>query len=143
MTYLVAAADAVMTLLTNAKTDLGLGAVFYGDQTKIPSRFTACVEPDSDKAQLQGGFRRVDRTVVIYVLLYDSAIQSTSDNRRESDVKAELIENLLNKNAYLEGFTHCYVTSIESGYAIKDGSVMRSNRITYECTRKSDPLPTS
>lgn len=144
MSLLVAAADKVKEKLEANKTALHLGAIFYGDQAKLPARFNACVEPDSDKAELQGQgmHRRVKRVVTIYVLLYDTAIQSTENNRRESDEKAEEIEALLNSDATLGGlFTHCYVTAVESGYDRKEGTLVRANRITLQCTLHSDPLP--
>lgn len=144
MSILVEAADRVLAKLEANKVALNLGATFYGDQLRLPARFTACVEPDSDKADLQQGsmHRRVLRTVTVYVLLYDTAVQSTESNRRESDQKAEEIETLLNSDATLGGlFTHCYVTAIESGYDRKDGQLVRANRITLEGKKHSDPLP--
>jgi hypothetical protein len=144
MSLLVEATDAVMALLEAKKVALSIGGVFYGDQARLPHRWTVCVEPGSDMAELQGGFRRVKRVVTVYVLIYSNAIQSTEDNRRDSDVKAEEIEKELNSDSTLGGiFTHCYVTANESGYSIKDGKQVRSSRLTFEGTRNSHPLEQS
>lgn len=144
MSLLVTTADALKAKLEAKKSELALGSVWYGDQLRVPDRFTVCVEPGTDEAELQGGFRRVTRVVTVYVLVYDTAIQSTESNRREADAKSEEIEAELNSDPTLGGiFTHCFVKSNESGYSIKDGRQVRSNRITFEGTKKSDPLPTA
>ena len=138
---LVAACKAVEEKLKENQVSLGLGAVYYGDQRRIAQKFTACIEPGEDRAELQGMMRRVTRTVTVYILLYGVLISAEDASREATDEVAEAIEALLNQDSTLGGlFTHCYVTLVESGYSPKDGSMVSTCRITFQCTRNSDPL---
>lgn len=126
--------------LNDNKANLGLQAVYYGDQTKIPYTPTVCIEPVEKNNELrQGGMARyIDMEFMINIILYHSSIQSEQSNRKEADLFAEAIESVIHADRALGSVaagnnlvTHGYITKLESGYATKQGTLMRSARMTY------------
>ncbi len=136
--------DAIFDLLTTEANDLGLKAVYYGDQDRIPTTPVACVEPDDKNKAYKGGgmgsYLKVDFTV--YILVYHDLITSPQTNRRGANLLAEDIETLLAQNSRLDGLViESLVTQNTSGYAKKANQLMRASRLTW--TGLSQTLLTS
>jgi len=99
---------------------LGIVDVYFGDQNKIPRVPAACVEPVDKTRELAGVPRRTDNELQVYIL-----------------------ETLLHADAQFGGLViHSLVTSIESGYSHRTGTLYRSSRLTFVGTTKTN-LPYS
>lgn len=137
VTKLSDACDALVDLFSANIEDLAIGdgGIFYGDQERIPTSPAICVEPNEKRSSLYGGGRMTEVTLSVYVLVYHSEVRSLQDNRRDADKLAEDVTDLLNADATFSGrATHCYVTSVQSGYSTKTNTTMRSSRIVFELT---------
>lgn len=127
-------------VLDDKAAALGINAVFYGDQSRIPTTPVACVEPNTETSLLKGSgvTRATQVNLSCFVLLYGSIIQSGQINRAEVDQLAKEVKKVLNSDPKLqladgiERVIHCYVTSVQSGYTNKGNTVMQSARIEFE-----------
>jgi hypothetical protein len=129
---LVVISDYLFNLLDVNKEDLGLEAVFYGDQEKFPVTPAACIEPDEKPRELKSAQRMTRVEFNVYVLLYYGKIESPQTNRRDSDILAERVEALIHSKRSLDGLViHGMITSLTSGYVVRDGSLLRASRLTY------------
>jgi hypothetical protein len=127
-------------LLTNMGT-LGLAAVYYGDQDKIPTTPVACVEPDTKTRTLNGAPRKTAVDLSLYVLVYHSGLRDPQSNRQDADILAERIEDFFHEDRTLgDQVIDCMVSTIESGYAQKTNDVMRASRLTLTA-RTQQMLP--
>jgi len=140
---LVAICDALKTKLETNSTILGLKAVYYGDQDKLPVSPVVCVEPDTKVRDLKGVPRKTEVTVTVYLMVYHSEITDVQTNRYSADELAEAVETLVHQDPQLDGLVvHCMITRVESGYSNKANSIMRSSRLTFEATTQ-ELLPMS
>src|SRR4051812_41667019 len=123
----------IFNMLEINKGRLGLEAVYYGDQNKIPVTPAACVEPDEKPREYKGAQRMTRVSLHLYVLVYHSKVQSPQQNRRDADIMAESIETLIHADATLGGLViDGMCTAVSSGYANRGGTMMRASRIAYE-----------
>lgn len=130
--YLSEFAGAIETLLEANKVTLGLQDVWYGDQALVPRTPAVAVEPGTKDVQLNNAFRRPEAEMTVYILVYHATFGSPQDNRRDADLLAEEIEDLLNNQNQMSGLViHSYVSRVESGYATKNNTMMRSTRLTF------------
>lgn len=135
MTTLIEMGDYLVDLLTSNKSSLGLQDVFYGDQNNIPRTPTACMDPGDKRRELNGAPRRTLVTLTNYIIVYHNKMQSTAKVRREDDLLAEAIEAVIHQDGTMAGLViHSMVTSIESGYLMRDRTMFRASRITVEAT---------
>lgn len=121
-------------LIANADT-LGVDSnkgIFYGDQNQIPITPALCVEPDNKAQDYKGtGTSRYRQIFTVYVLCYHSKVQSPQSNRKDADTMAEKIQAVLHIDRTYGGIVvDMYVSSIASGYAPKEGELMRASRLT-------------
>ena len=111
---------------------LGLTAVYYGDQERIPSTPCAAVETGPLNRTLAGASFRTDNTITIFVLLYLAKLQDVQATRKQVDELAEAVMDVLHADINMGGLViHGHVTSMEPGYAIRGGALMRAARITW------------
>jgi len=123
---------AVEEILTDNKATLGLEDIFYGDQALVPRTPAVAIEPGTKDVGEPNPFRRVDATITVYIIVYHATFGSPQDNRRDADTLAEAIEDLLNNASQMDGLViHSYVSRVESGYASKNNTIMRSSRLTF------------
>lgn len=128
-------AQYVKDQLETKKTDLGLNRVIYGDQDKLPPGTVVCVEPNRKLIELNGVPRKTLITIELFVMVYIGVIQITDDNRKAADDKIEDIEDYLNElNTLEDQAIHSFVSSIESGFATKNGTLVRASRLTFTIT---------
>lgn len=129
-------------LLVAHKSDLGLQAVYYGDQDHLPVSPAVCVEPQGKTRTLVRIGRGTDVEFSLFLLLYGSKIRDPQTNRADIDQLAEDIEALVHQDERLGGLVvTSLVTRIESGYATKSNAIMRASRLTIEA-RSQERLPT-
>ena len=145
---LTAVSEHIYELLLAAKDDLGLSAVYDGDQRLIGTTPVATVEAGSKVRELIGvpTQTRVDMTV--YVMLYVGKITDTQQNYRDVLALAQLVEDLIHSDKdpvtqyALQGLlVFGMVTTIEPGFAQRGNTVYRTARLTFEGFSKVVGLP--
>lgn len=134
--------DYFVNLLTTHKSDIGLKAdPSYGDQQKIPFTPFACVEPGVVRRVLNGTSRRVMVELDTHIIVYHSAVQSTSENLRVADDTANTIMGFVHADATLGGLCiDSLVREIEPGYQRRGTSLFRATMLTIEA-RQQQLLP--
>lgn len=134
---LVEICDFLFNKVVDNKANLGLADVFYGDQDRLPSTPVVCVEPGIKRNLLRqaAGGRMLDIVFELTLLSYHSFIQSPQENRRGADALAEAVEAVVHSDRQLGGrVIHGYCVDVQSGYVNKSGSLVRSNKISYQAT---------
>lgn len=131
--HLVEAADYWVTKLIEDMQELGINAVHYGDQERLETSPVVCVEPDTQRNELNGIPRRVRTTLGLYFIIYHAKIQSPQVNRREADETTKTLVNYLHADPRMnDTVIHCMVTRVESGYVYKQNTLVRATRILFE-----------
>lgn len=134
MTTLVQFADYYVSLFDSLKTTLNIDNVFFGDQTQIPGPRTVCVETNEKQNELTraASARAVKKTFTIYIFVYCNRLADQHENRKESDILAEAVEDEISKRPRCGGLVnHTMVTLLESGYVTKPtNDVIAANRLT-------------
>lgn len=125
----------LFSMLDSNRVDLGLKGVWYGDQEKIPETPAACVEMGLKRRELNGTPRRTLVVIDAYIILYHERISDEQENQRQSELKAEQVENLIHQDPQLGGLVvHSLITSSEPGYVQRGGAKVKASRLTVECT---------
>lgn len=127
-------ADYIYDLLIANKATLTLNDVFYGDQEKIAKSRSVAVESGPLTRTLAGAGTsgRTLNELTVYVIVYVSGIRDNQTVRKEADELAESIMDLLHTDPQMGGnVIHGWVRSIEPGYAIRSGALMRAARVTW------------
>ena len=135
-------AEALVAKLEANSTALGLKGVFYGDQNKLPATPIVCVEPDIKDNVAMTPTRNLTVEVLIFLIVYHSAVDSPQANRQASDTLAEAIEDLIHEDPFLlrndatPRVVQCYIKSIASGYVKKGTGIVRASRLTFHALTK-------
>ena len=120
-------------LINTNKGALGLEGVFFGDQNKIPVFPTACIYPGPKTREIEGAPRKTKVLLTIYIMIYVGTLTSTEVNEFDAMKYAELVETLLHQDEDMNNqIVHGLVANIEPGIAIKDASMIRAVRLTFE-----------
>ncbi len=116
---------------------LGFDEVYYGDQDRIPGGNILCVEPNDRARQLSGASRKTEVNIQLYLLIYVNKLDGVEAIRKVSDQKAEDTENLIHADPTLNGqVIHCYISRVESGFRIRDNTLIRATRLTLDITSR-------
>lgn len=116
---------------------------FYGDQDKLPTSPTVCVEAGEVSRPLVGVPFRVENNFECYVLLYHGKVQDVETNKLEAEQYAEAIAAHFDTNKTLEllgdgGIViHGHIVSINHGYSVKQGSLVKASRLTWQGKTKT------
>lgn len=147
-------ATALKDFIDAHKVELGIKAVYYGDQSTFPTTPCVCVEPATKIRELTGMPLQTTNTMTISIIVYHTSLQGTEVIQEECDVITENLEDLINTetmdatNLGLPGtrlngrITHGMITRSENGYRILANKLMRANRLVWEGmskTRLVDP----
>lgn len=121
--------------------------VFYGDQDRIPSTPTVCVEPSDLVRQLQGAPNMTLNQFELFILCYHNKVQDNQLSRKEVDQLAFEVMHFLHQDLQLVVagsplLIRGFVERIESGYVFKAGTLYRTARLTYRGQNKTS-LPVS
>jgi hypothetical protein len=121
--------------------------VWYGDQDRIRTTPTVCIEPSDKTRDLAGAPSMTENTFEIFILVYHNKIQDNQTTRKEVDQLAFEIEFLLHQDLQLATagvprLIHGFVMRNESGYVWKNGTLYRTARLTYRGKNKTS-LPVS
>lgn len=141
----------LQALVTANKVALGLQDIWYGDMDLIPHTPSLCVETGPTSRQLVGAPARVDNNFTVYLMIYHGKIQDVQLNRSDCDQMAVAVQNLLHTDLRLDNPTYDgsvatgnglvvfgMVTGIEPGYTVRSKSLMRTSRVTWEGTSKTN-----
>jgi hypothetical protein len=125
-------------LLDDNRTELGLTAIYYGDQNLIPKVPALCLEPVQKERELTATQMQSTNTFTIAFMVYHSILGSIQDARLKADEFAETIEAFLHSNKSLDGMLiHSHCTSVESGYAQRGNTIMVTSRLTWQGLSKT------
>jgi len=136
-------ATRIFDLMSDNKTALltSQGTLLYGDQNRIPTTPTLCVESGATARVLAGvgGRGRTENDLVCYLLLYWAKVDTNQKTKKDSELCAEAIAYYLDSNVTLERngdggiVIHGYVSSIEPGYSRRNegSTLMYSVRLTW------------
>ena len=139
---MVVVCDYLLDLIKLNQSVLGLEAVYYGDQTRIPVTPALCLEPDEKPRALKSAQRMVEVNFTVYLLVYHSPVSNVERTRRECDLLARDVEKLIDTKKSLDGLViHGFVNNISSGY-VDRGGLMRASRLTYEA-KSQELLPST
>lgn len=111
---------------------LGVEALFYGDQDKLPRGVVVCVEPFYKTNNIKASSWVADQEFEAHVYVYVARIDSVQTNRDVCDRLAEEVEDLIHKNmATLNGDNSIatWVDKVEFGYSTKETGIVRSARL--------------
>lgn len=138
-------AQRITDLLDNvtAKTNVigsAEATVFYGDQDKLPTTPTVCVEAGDTTRPLAGVRLMVEATHLCYILVYFGKVQSEGTNKKEGELCAERIATYLDSNPELKNLAgtdpiviHGWCIEISPGYAVKnDRTLTHAVRIVWQ-----------
>lgn len=125
------------TLLEANASSLGLQDVFYGDQDLIPRFPAAAVEPTSMQEEPSGeGFSKNNRFQVL-VIIFHSKIGDNQTTKRECDLFAEAVKDVLNGDRQLGGLvTHSWTSATDYGFAVRGKVTIQATRILFEAISK-------
>lgn len=140
-------AQRIFALLKLNKTDLVTvdGTILYGDQIKIPTTPTVCVEAGTTTRALDGVAANAGRTrndLECLILVYYSVVQDDQVTKLAAEQCGENIAKYLDDNPTLElsgdgGIViHGYITSIDPGYSRK-GKYHYAVRLTWNGKSKT------
>jgi hypothetical protein len=123
----------IVDLLEANKVALGLTDVWYGDQQLVPRTPSCAVEAGPKNRALAAMPRVTQNSFIVYVLVYVAKIQDVQSTHKTAIQMAEAIEEVLHGDPTMgDNVIHGYCTSIEPGYAVRGGTLMRASRITWE-----------
>lgn len=119
-------------------TALGVNAVWYGDQTLLPTTPALCVSPGTKKREFQGASYRTLNTIETYVWVYFGKIQDIQANLHGATTLADAIETLIHSDLTLGGNVVAVLcTQSEPGMINKGGVWVMGARLTFESVSKT------
>ena len=134
-------AERIIDILNDGGIDvLGEDAtVLYGDQNRVPTTPTICVEPGETNRTLAGVPKRTENQLVAYIIIYYAKVDTNQQTKRDTDKYAEGIVRYLDDNLTLElngdgGIViHGHVTNINPGYTFRNqgSTLMNTVRLTW------------
>jgi hypothetical protein len=136
---MVAIAEAMVENIEDWATELGIEAVFYGDQSLIPQVPAVCVDPGPmTREYTQVGFKTTNR-ITLYIMVYHGPVQTTMLNRKECDQLAVDLMNKIHTDSTLGGLViNGLCVSMEPGAsAMENQEFMRAHRITWQAISKT------
>jgi hypothetical protein len=135
----------MLRILETERGALGIRQVYDGDMNIIPETPSVAVIPGTKSRELYAApvTTRVDLQVALMV--YHNRLQEVQKQQRETVELSEAIEELFHRhvNQTLSGLViFGMFTSVEPGYADRQGTILRTTRMTWEAQSRHS-LPTS
>jgi hypothetical protein len=133
-------------LITANKSTLLYDDLWYGDQDKIPTARTICVEPVVVNRTLAGAPDMVENNFSVALMVYIVRIGEVQALRSECNALAEAIEDVLHLHLDLDDNVHTpnsdiiihgFVDENLSGYSVKQGRLIRSSRLSWSGKSKT------
>jgi hypothetical protein len=133
-------AQRILTLLETNKTSFGeFATVFYGDQDKLPTTPTICIEAgvmERSLASAQGPAGRTLNECTCYIIVYYAKVDSNQVTKLAGETTSEAVAAFLDTNPQLllagidPKVIHGFVRVIDHGYIRKD-TLMYGSRLTW------------
>jgi hypothetical protein len=123
--------------LAKANFRIPVELVFYGDQDRIPKTPAICVDPSDLSREISGAPDMTTNDMLLYIMIYHNKAQDNSTTRREVDMIAYDVTQLIHADLQLTtggptpNMIHNYVRAYESGYTYKRDTLYRSGRLSY------------
>jgi len=126
-------------MLTERMEELGLVKVYYGQQRMMPDFPSACVESLPKERAWNGAGHRFEVKLRVGILVYCTKIQSSTITKKESEIIAEAIEDVLHEDFTLDNLVlHGMVTRIDYGVSRVEDIMIRSVRIQWEAMSREE-----
>jgi hypothetical protein len=142
-------AERIYDLLDDNKVTLltADGTLLYGDQNRVPTTPTACVESGQTTRVLAGvgGNGRTENVLQCFIILYYAKVDSNQQTKRDAEKCAEAIAYYLDQNVTLERggdggiVIHGFVSEINPGYSYRNEgkTLMHAVRLVWTGKSKS------
>ena len=115
------------------KGSLGIRHVFDGDRILIAETPTVAVVAGPKQRELYGASMMTTVEMVVYFLVYHKRLQASVLNEREVQELSQSIEDFIHSKVNAEGRVQVgLVTTVEPGYADRQGTTFRTTRMTWE-----------
>lgn len=125
----------VFDMLTDAKEELELEDVWYGEQELMP-RFPCLVVDQRPKRRAFNGTQRWDLVFTVAITVYHSKVVSSGENRMENEEFAYKVEQwfMADKDRLmLDGLVLLgYIISVEPGTIAKRSTMYAVTRLTWQ-----------
>lgn len=123
----------IIDILEANADNLGLAAVYYGDQEDLLPRYPALAVESWPKERKFIGTSQFQITFRVGIMVFHGKIQPRPVTVKQTEELARAIELKLLENTRLDGLViFGYVTKIEPGVAVKKSAMLQSTRITWE-----------
>jgi hypothetical protein len=137
--YASVVADGVRNYFTERMDDLGIAAVYYGDQMRVPLSPTLCVEPATINRIVNNTGCATENEFALNVILYDARLGDVEGIQFDLDKLAETVMDEINDLGQLDGrVIYIHATAIEYGYLIKSNRLLRADRIIVTAKTKTE-----
>jgi hypothetical protein len=137
--YASVVADGVRNYFTERMDDLGIAAVYYGDQMRVPQSPTLCIEPATINRLVNNTGCAAENEFALNVILYDARLGDVENIQYTLDQLVETVADEINELGTLDDkviFIHAL--AIEYGYLIKSNRLLRANRIIVTAKTKTE-----
>lgn len=128
--------EAIVGLLENRREDIGLAAVYYGDQELIPEFPAVAVEP-APKSRSIRSTHEYEIRLRVTVFIHHEKIQSSQLTRKQTDALAEDVEVALHEDRSFGGMLiNSFVVSSDPGVSLRrtagEQVMLRTTRLSWE-----------
>lgn len=124
------------------KGDLGIEAVYYGDQQTFPTTPVVCVEPALTTRDLSGIPYQTDNLFTVNILVYhELGLEGIEATQEACDDISELLADEINKESIAPQFAggtrfgdviiSGHTSRLEYGYKMLSNRLMRCNRLVW------------
>ena len=129
---LVDVIDALILVLKNSMF-FDSSNVWYGDEQLIPRTPSASVDPSPGiSSELVETGMTVVNNFDIAIIVYHAKLGSQQTSRRDCDILAMGVRDLLHEDKKLGGLVfNSYVKSVEPGFSQRGQSVMMATQLTW------------
>jgi len=135
------------SILESVKAEMGLQDVWFGDQLLVPRTPCICVEPGTERRQLQGVPDMTLMQIETGFYLYHSKVDREQQlSRVECNALAQRIKNYLHVNhirLYSDATQtrqltiHGFCTLLDPGYSYRQGTLYNAVQMVWTSTTKT------
>jgi hypothetical protein len=129
----VEVAEALKSMLEAQAPEIGLHAVWYGDQETVPVTPSVAIDPAPTDFNRYGTGHQYAIRFSCAVMLYYAQVTSQQELQIESDKYTMKVLDAINASKNLDGLiVHGNVVRVEPGVARRAGARFRASRIMWE-----------
>jgi isopentenyl phosphate kinase len=129
--------DHLFNTLKQAHSQLGFADLLYGDVSRVLGTPSICVE--SGPTNIETAASRLKHTFTTYVIVYHGKYQDKHDNRKELDLYAEKVRDVLQTDTTFGGLVNfAWVSTMEPGWGVREKSLWNMHRLTVTSLSQSN-----